>query len=95
MVTAKLLPIFVLAIGGLALLGCASQRQVTGKVTQASSPILSKIDPTNDASDVAAVSAPSVAGDVDSSGEEEPATQFVMPNPRQHVLSSGFSARDY
>jgi hypothetical protein len=32
---------------------------------------------------------------VGSSGAQEHDAQFVMPNPRQHVLSSGFPARDY
>jgi hypothetical protein len=93
MVTAKLLPIFVL--GGLALLGCANQRQVPGNVTQASNQSLGKIDLVGYASDVAAVPGSSPVGDMASSAGQGPATQFVIPNPRQHVVSSGFPARDY
>lgn len=102
MVTTKLLPIFVmaiaifvLAVGGLALLGCGNQRQVAGNATQASNQTLSKIDAVDDTSDVATVPGSSLVGDVALSGAQEHATQLAMPNPRQHVLSSGFPARDY
>ena len=96
MITRQLLPIFVLAIGGLALLGCGSQTQVPDNMTQASNQTLSKIDSVSDAGDdAAAVPASSLAGDVSSSSAQGRATQFVMPNPRQHVLSSGFPVRAY
>jgi hypothetical protein len=102
MITRQLLPTFfltigglVLAIGGLALLGCGSQKQVPSNVTQASNVTLSKADAVGSASDVAAVSGPSLAGDAASSGAQERAAQLAMPNSRQHVLSSGFPARDY
>jgi hypothetical protein len=95
MITRQLLPIFVLAIGGLALLGCGSQTQVPDNMTQASNQTLSKINSVSDAGDDAAVPASSLAGDVSSSSAQGRATQFVMPNPRQHVLSSGFPVRAY
>jgi hypothetical protein len=102
MITRQLLPVFfltigglVLAIGGLALLGCANQRQAPSNVMEASNLTMSKIDPVGDASDVAAVSGSSLAGDAASSSAQAHAAQFAMPNPRQHVLSSGFPARDY
>lgn len=93
MITKRLLPIFVLAIGGLAVLGCGSQRQVPGNV--ASNQTLTSIDPVGYANDAAPVPGPSPASDEASSGAQGRATQFVMPNPRQQVLSSGFPARDY
>jgi len=95
MVTAKSLPIFVLAIGGLAVLGCGSQRQVPDDVTHASNQSSSRIDPVAEPSDVAAVSGSSAVGDLASSGAQQRTTQFTIPNPRQHVLSSGFPARSY
>jgi hypothetical protein len=102
MITRQLLPTFfltigglVLAIGGLALIGCGNQRQVLSNATQASNLTLSKADAVGNASDVAAVSGSSPTGDVASSGAQERAAQLAMPNPRQHVLSSGFPARDY
>jgi hypothetical protein len=95
MITRQLLPIFVLAIGGLALLGCGSQTQAPGNVTQASNQTFRKIDSASDASDDAAVPGSSPAVDVSSSSAQEHATQFVIPNPRQHVLSSGFPVSDY
>jgi hypothetical protein len=102
MTTKQLLPIFVpaiagfvLAIGGLALPGCGSQRPFPGNVTQASNQTVSRIDPVGYTSDVAAVPEPSPAGDVAWSSAQGRATQFVMPNPRQHIVSSGFPARDY
>jgi hypothetical protein len=95
MITKQLLPIFVLAIGGLAVLGCGSQRQVQGNATEASNQTLSKIDPVGYGNDVAAVPGSSLAGEVALSSAQGNAAQFVMPNPRQHVVSSGFPARDY
>ncbi len=102
MITRQLRPIFVLtigglalAIGGLALFGCGSQKQVPSNVTQASNLTMSKADPVGNASDVAVISGPSPAGDSASPGAQERAAQLAMPNPRQHVLSSGFPARDY
>lgn len=102
MISKQLLPMFVLAIaifalpiGGLALLGCGNQRQVPGNVAEASDQTLSEIEPVGDASDVPGVSGISLVGDVDSSRTQEHVTQLVIPNPRQHVLSSGFPARSY
>ncbi|HVB83239.1 MAG TPA: hypothetical protein VNE82_25220 [Candidatus Binataceae bacterium] len=94
MITAKLLPIFALAIGGLVLLGCGGQRQVPGDLTQVSNRTLSKIDPVSDASDIAAVSPSLPAAEMASPSAQERVTQFVMPNSRQRVLSSGFPARN-
>src|SRR5271170_6317763 len=102
MITRQLRPIFVVAIvafvltiDGLALVGCGSQKQVPSNVTQTSNLTLSKADPVGNASDVAAVSGSPLAGDAASSSAQERAAQLAMPNPRQHVLSSGFPARDY
>ena len=100
MFTRQLLPIFVLAIGvpalgGLVLPGCGSQTQAPGNATQASNQTLSRIDPASGAGDDAAVPGSSVvAGDASGSAQDH-AVQFVMPNPRQHLLSSGFPARNY
>lgn len=102
MITRRLRPTFVLAIGGLALaigglalIGCGSQRQVPGNATEASNQTLSRIDPVSYPSDVTAVPGSSLVGEVASSSVQGNAAQFVMPNPRQHVVSSGFPARDY
>src|SRR5271170_3994397 len=84
MITRQLLPTFfltigglVLAIGGLALLGCGNQRQVPTNATQASNLTLSKADPVGKASDVAAVTGSSLAGDAASSGAQERAAQLA------------------
>jgi hypothetical protein len=102
MTTKQLLPFFipaiagfVLAIGSSALSGCGSQRQVPGNATEPSNQISSKTDPVRYASEVAAVPGSSSAGEVASSSVQGNAAQFVVPNPRQHVVSSGFPARDY
>jgi hypothetical protein len=95
MFTRQSLPVFVLAIGGLILLGCGNQRQVPSNLAGAPNQTSSKIDPVADANVVAAAPGSPVIADVGSSGAQEHDTQFVMPNPRQHVLSSGFPARDY
>jgi hypothetical protein len=95
MITKQLLPIFVLAIEGLALLGCGNQRQVMGNVTQTSNQTVNKIDPVGDASDGAVVPRSTLAGDMAPCTAKGRAAQFVIPNPRQQVLSSGFPMRDY
>jgi hypothetical protein len=102
MLTRQLLPyfvlaivIFVLAVGGLALLGCGSQTRVSGNATQASNQTLSRIDSVSDASDAAVAPGSSSAGDTPSSNAQGHAAQFALPNPRQHVLSSGFPVSAY
>jgi hypothetical protein len=102
MFTRPLLPIFVpaitifvLAIGGLALLGCGSQTQVSGNVTRASNRTLSRIDSVSEARADAAVPGSSSAADAPSSSAQGHVAQFVLPNPRQHVLSSGFPVSAY
>ncbi len=65
MSTRRLLPIFVLAIGGLLVLGCGEQREDRNRV-----------------------------GEVLSYGAEGRATQFMLSNPRQNVVSSGFTTRE-
>jgi hypothetical protein len=102
MITRQLRPIFVLAagglvlaVGGLAAFGCGNQKQVPSNVAQASNLTISKADPVGKASDVAALSEPAVAGEAASSGGPATTPPLAMPNPRQHVLSSGFPARDY
>ena len=102
MLTRQLLPyfvlaivIFVLAVGGLALLGCGSQTRVSGNATQASNQTLSRIDSVSNASDDAVVLGSSSAAAVPSSSAQGRPAQFVLPDPRQHVLSSGFPVRAY
>jgi hypothetical protein len=95
MITRQLLSISVLAIGALVTLGCGSQRQVTSNVTQAPNQISNKIDPVGDARNVAAMPGSSLVGDVASYSTLGRAAQFVLPNPRQHVFSSGFPGHDY
>ena len=65
MSTRGLLPIFVLAIGGLVALGCGDQREKRNRI-----------------------------GNVPSYGGEKRATQFILSNPRQSVVSSGFPAHE-
>jgi hypothetical protein len=102
MITTQLLPVcflriggLMLVIGGLALFGCGNQRQVQGNGGQASNLTLSRIDPVDEANDVLGVPGSSPAGGAVSSSAQGRATQYAIPDPRQHVLSSGFPARDY
>ncbi len=95
MTTRQLLPIFVLAIGVLALLGCGSQSQGLSNVMQRPNQTLNRLDPVSDASNVAAVPESPLVGDVASYSAQGGAAQFVLPNPRQRVLSSGFPGRNY
>jgi len=95
MITRQLLPIFVLAIGGLAPVGCGSQRQVLSNVAQGSNQTLNRLDPMSDASNVAPVPGSPLVGDAASYSVHGRAAQFVLPNSRQHVLSSSFPGRDY
>jgi hypothetical protein len=63
MSTSRWLPIFVLAIGGLVVLGCGGQIEDRNRV-----------------------------GDATSYGAKGGTTQFMLSNPRQNVVSSGFPA---
>jgi hypothetical protein len=92
MITKRLLPIVVLAIGGLVVFGCANQTQIPDKATEASNQTGSKNGSAGNAHDDAAESGSTLASNVPI---PEHASQFVIPNPRQHVLSSGFPARSY
>ena len=92
MITKRLRPIVVLAIGGLVVFGCANQTQVRDKTTEASNRTGSKNDSASNAHDDAAQSGSTLASNAPIT---EHASQFVIPNPRQHVLSSGFPARSY
>ncbi len=87
--------IFVLALGGLALLGCGNQTQVSGSATQASNQTLSRIDSVSDASDAAVAPGSSTTADTSSASLQRHAAQFVLSNPRQRVLSSGFPVSAY
>ena len=92
MITKRLRPIVVLAIGGLVVFGCANEMQIRGNATPASYQTASKNDSADNAHDDAAQSGSILASNA---LLPEHASQFVIPNPRQHVLSSGFPARSY
>ena len=92
MITKRLLPIVVLAIGGLVVFGCANQTQNRDKATESSNQIESRSDSAGNAHDDAAQARSTLASNVPM---PEHASQFVILNPRQHVLSSGFPARSY
>jgi hypothetical protein len=92
MIAKRLLPIVVLAIGSLVLFGCANQTQSGDKATEASNHAGSKNESTDNAHDDGAPSGSTLASNVPI---PEHASPFVIPNPRQHVLSSGFPARSY
>jgi hypothetical protein len=91
----QLLPIFVLAIGGLGPLGCGSQRQVASNLVQGPNETLNRLDSVNSTSDVAAVPGLRLVGDAASYTAQEHTAPLVLLNSRQRVLSSGFSGRDY
>ena len=92
MITKRLLPIVVLAIGGLFVFGCANQNQILDRATEASNETGSRSDLAGNAHDDAAQAGSTLASNVPM---PEHASQFVILNPRQHVLSSGFPARSY
>ena len=92
MITKRLLPIVMLAIGGLVVFGCANQTQIRDKAAKASNQTGSRSDSAGNAHDDAAQSGSVLASNA---LLPEHASQFVIPNPRQHVLSSGFPARSY
>jgi len=84
MTTRRLLPVLVLAIAGLAGLGCGNQQQVPSNLTQSSNPGAKNIDP-EVGNDAAAVP----------DGSQRRATQFTLSDPRQNVLSSGFPTYEW
>ena len=92
MITKRLLPMVVLAIGGLVVFGCANKTQIRDKATKASNQTGSRSDSASNANDDAAQAGSTLASNVPI---PEHASQFVILNPRQHVLSSGFPARSY